>query len=300
MFEAREPEAGNTAAACGSVKSAEHFLDSLNLAAKGLACERPRELAQLHSDWNAIAALKQEGCDPRQLRDIKHFAVFRHPQLAEFYLEKAKSRNFTLDSFNSNTDGTVCEIHLSIRCALDELQISSQSIYLRRLSLDFFGEYRGWDPGVGGAAAARECSVTELEDHLGRCRGNKTRHRHPKNRSVLYTDGIRDVFELTRSRWILDLIAVELAPLHPATCGADANAIGQVQLTIYGEHERPLSKGKEVGGRIQMRFDGGRDLAFAGNLKVSDFPAGVWRFCLAKEEAVEHSRVTTVCLPQER
>jgi hypothetical protein len=122
--------------------------------------------------------------------------------------------------------------------------------------------------------------------------GSDQRYRHTFNRRFIYTEGVQAVAEAAGAYWLLDKVALELAPLY-AKAWLEGNAsIGIVKFTVPkdGTEQRPV---------VILSLADDAPPAYELALDFTTFPEGDWVFFLGTDEIGPESYVTTMYLPQE-
>jgi hypothetical protein len=122
--------------------------------------------------------------------------------------------------------------------------------------------------------------------------GSDKRYRHTFNRRFIYTEGVQAVAEAAGAYWLLDKVALELAPLYAKAWLEENASIGVVKFTVPkdGAGSRPV---------VVLSLADDAPPAYEQALDFTTFPEGEWVFFLGTDEVGPESYVTTMCLPQE-
>lgn len=149
-----------------------------------------------------------------------------------------------------------------------------------------------------------------MNDFVG---GSEGRTRHALNRKFIYTDGVKEMAERAEAYWLLDLVALQMAPIYAKAWKAGNAGIGIVTLEVFDRsaqaQPQPMTVGavladKEqaplrVAARAALSLEDDAPLAFSEDIGFTDFPVGKWTFYLGTDEVGPDEYVTTMCLPQE-
>lgn len=127
--------------------------------------------------------------------------------------------------------------------------------------------------------------------------GSDQRYRHTFNRRFIYTEGVQAVAEAAGAYWLLDKIALEVAPIY-ARAWLEGNAsIGIVKFSV------PTAESAAQQPRlypvVTLSLADDAPAAYEQALDFTTFPEGEWLFFLGTDEIGPDSYVTTMYLPQE-
>lgn len=125
--------------------------------------------------------------------------------------------------------------------------------------------------------------------------GSDQRYRHTFNRSFIYTGGVQAVAEAAGAYWLLDKVALELAPLYAKAWLEGKAGIGIVKFTVPAAE----SQDKQLRPVVTLSLADDAPAAYEQALDFTTFPEGDWAFFLGTDEIGPDSYVTTMYLPQE-
>lgn len=140
-----------------------------------------------------------------------------------------------------------------------------------------------------------DCSAQDLERVIARYSGgSEKRYVHQFNRKFIFTEGVLAVAQTAGAFWLLDLVALKLAPLYAKAWLAGETGLGAVKLEVY-------PRGRESGPAATVRLSLQDDApdAYAEDLDLTDFPEGAWTFMLGTDQVDEDSYVSTMYLLSE-
>lgn len=122
--------------------------------------------------------------------------------------------------------------------------------------------------------------------------GSDQRYGHPFNRKFIFTEGVRAVARAAECFWLIDMVALQLAPVYAAAWKREEVSIGIVKVHVPE---------KGAGGRasVSLSLQDDAPPAVHQELDYTDFPAGEWAFYLGTDYAGEDLYLTTMYLPQE-
>lgn len=158
------------------------------------------------------------------------------------------------------------------------------------------------------------CTAKDLERSMnGFIGGSDGRTRHALNRKFIYTDGVKTMAERAEAYWLLDMVALQMAPIYAKAWMAGNAGIGIVTLEVFErsmpEPAQPLTVGAVLADKedttlkaaalATLSLEDEAPLAFSEEIGFTDFPAGKWTFYLGTDEVGPDEYVTTMCLPQE-
>lgn len=118
--------------------------------------------------------------------------------------------------------------------------------------------------------------------------GSDGRYRHPVQRNVIYTEGVREVALLAQAYWLIDFIAAEAAPKYANAWRAGETSIGIFKLVVEG--------GKAT---TTLSLQDGVPPALQKELPACGFPPGEWQIWLGTDPIGPDEYVTTMYLPSE-
>lgn len=124
--------------------------------------------------------------------------------------------------------------------------------------------------------------------------GSDQRYRHQFNRKFIYTEGVHDVAKHTGAFWLLDIVALKMAPLYASAWLREEASIGIVKFEVHA----PGTK-EGVAATVTLSLQDGEPAAFSENIAYTDFPEGSWMFFMGTDEIAPDEYVTTMYLPQE-
>jgi hypothetical protein len=125
--------------------------------------------------------------------------------------------------------------------------------------------------------------------------GSENRYRHAFNPRFIYTEGVREAAKLAGAFWLLDIMALKMAPLYHAAWMKGNASVGIVTLEVYSPENRPL--GAEA--KVVLSLEDDAPNAYEELIPCTDFPEGNWNFYFGTDQVGPEDYVTTVCLPQE-
>lgn len=136
------------------------------------------------------------------------------------------------------------------------------------------------------------CTASELQRGINEFIGGSLgRTRHPLNPQFIYSEGVEEVAELAGAYWLLDWVALKLAPVYAQAWMAGECSIGIITLNVRSGEPRRASI------ELSLRDDG--PPAVVEEVRATDFPEGCWKFYLGTDEIGDDQYVTTMILPQE-
>ncbi|MFI4854690.1 MAG: DUF6876 family protein [Phycisphaerales bacterium JB065] len=100
---------------------------------------------------------------------------------------------------------------------------------------------------------------------LRRFTGSLERFRHPLNRRVIYTPGVRYLAEQAGAYWLLDIIASYLGSPEMTRAISDDPRLGSLQFWRLDVHP-------EGGATVLCRADSGEESAIRQDIAFTDFP----------------------------
>lgn len=139
------------------------------------------------------------------------------------------------------------------------------------------------------------CSAPDLNRVMAQYSGgSENRYRHPFNRRFIFSEGVHAVAQSVGAFWLVDLVALKLAPLYAKAWLAGETGLGTVKLEVY-------PRGRESGPAATVRLSLADDTpdAYAEDVATTDFPEGVWTFILGTDQIAEDSYVTNMYLLSE-
>lgn len=118
--------------------------------------------------------------------------------------------------------------------------------------------------------------------------GSDERYRHPFNRRLIYTEGIKSVAEKVGAYWLLDIIATEVAPI----C---------LKRWVSSETPSHLFEVKVEGSKATLKLSDHDDLPelWKREIEHTDFPEGKWTLKLSMDSMVDTVDVLVLLLVQE-
>jgi len=136
-------------------------------------------------------------------------------------------------------------------------------------------------------------ALTQLMDSFAG--GSPGVYLHPVNQQFTFTEGVYQAARSVNARWLVDLVAMKMAPLY-AKAWLEGNAsVGIITLEVYKPGEHP-----GVAGRITLSLLDNQPPAFVEQVSAGDFPPGTWKFYLATDAAQRSGQyITNLYLPQE-
>lgn len=138
------------------------------------------------------------------------------------------------------------------------------------------------------------CTANELKDTMRQFRGGSDkRYRHNLNPAFIYTEGTREVAVKAEAYWLLDLMALELAPVYAKAWLANETGIGMVKLEVYPEGA------SGPGAKLTLSLADDTPDAVTRPIRFTTFPEGTWMFYFGTDEDGEDNYVTTVMIPEE-
>jgi hypothetical protein len=137
--------------------------------------------------------------------------------------------------------------------------------------------------------------VAEMNQFVG---GSEDRYRHAFNRKLIYTGGVQAMAERAGAYWLIDTIAISIAPIYAKAWLADETGIGVVTLKVFTDAERAQDRSLPAA-RVSLSLKDEAPAAFTQDIALTDFPEGEWQLFLGTDQIARDSYVTTVCLPQE-
>lgn len=138
------------------------------------------------------------------------------------------------------------------------------------------------------------CSAVALKSEMSAFYGGSMpRYRHGFNHRFLYSEGVKTVATLARAYWLIDLIAMEMAPRFAVSCDSGQANTGIVRLTVPSRFDR---QARSV---ISLCLDDDAPDVYAREINVNGYPEGTWLFYLGGDELVDGSRMTSLIIPEE-
>lgn len=138
------------------------------------------------------------------------------------------------------------------------------------------------------------CSAVALKSEMSAFYGGSMqRYRHDCNRRFLYSEGVKTVATLAGAYWLVDLIALEMAPRYDRAFDSGQAGTGVVRLTVPSRFD--LSAHTVV----SLCLDEDAPDIYARELDRLDYPEGTWLFYLGRDELVDGNRVTSMIIPEE-
>jgi len=128
-----------------------------------------------------------------------------------------------------------------------------------------------------------------MNDYSG---GSDERYRHTFNRRFIYSAGVRAVAEAAECYWLIDMVALQMAPTYAAAWKRDEVSIGIIKVNVPpDESDDPAT--------VSLSLQDDAPPAIRQELDFTDFPPGEWTFYLGTDDAGDGGYVTTMYLPQE-
>lgn len=109
-------------------------------------------------------------------------------------------------------------------------------------------------------------------DTLGQFTGDLIRYRHPLNRRVIYSPGVRYIAQEGGAYWLIDAIASWIGSKDFAAAIKDDPRIGQL-------HFWTLERGDGTNAKLYAKADGPEDAFITQEIGFADFPlakANIW------------------------
>lgn len=143
--------------------------------------------------------------------------------------------------------------------------------------------------------------------------GSEGRIRHALNRKLIYTEGMQAVAETAGAYWLIDLIALKMAPMFAKAWKDGKAGIGIVTLevpgvpattpplalTIAAVVQHKVGESARTVSRITLSLEDDQPVAFEEKIDFTDFPPGTWQFYLGTDELGPDDYVTTLHIPEE-
>ena len=139
--------------------------------------------------------------------------------------------------------------------------------------------------------ASTDALVAVLSQYQG---GSEGRYRHRLNRRFIYSDGVKAMAEAAQAYWLVDLMALAVAPVYARAWKKGEVGTGIVTLAV-----QPKSGGSGQDGVLTLMLADNKPAAFTQSVRGVDYPLGEWSFYFGTDEIAADEYVTTVCLPQE-
>lgn len=140
------------------------------------------------------------------------------------------------------------------------------------------------------------CNSKDLEAVMARYSGgSEERFRHALNRRFSYSAGMRDVAETAGAWWLIDDVALLLAPVYAKAWQQGRAGIGIVKL-----HVEESSPGRRSA-TLSLSLEDDKPDEAVQRIAVTDFPPGKWHFYLGTDSVSddENDTVTTLIVPAE-
>lgn len=119
--------------------------------------------------------------------------------------------------------------------------------------------------------------------------GSENRYRHHFNRAFIFTEGMKAVADEAGAYWLIDEMALVLAPVYAKAWLAEAASIGIVDFHVT-----------EAGvGRLTLSLADDQPPAVDKTIDQTDFPPGQWQFYFGTDQAGPDQYVTTCLVPPE-
>jgi hypothetical protein len=143
------------------------------------------------------------------------------------------------------------------------------------------------------------CTANDLKRTMDEFTGGSdNRYRHQFNGRFIYTEGVKQVAGLAGAYWLLDTLALKIAPLYAKAWLADEVGIGIVKLVVFTD-EQQAADSTLPNARLTLLLHDDVPEAYSEDIVFTTFPDGEWTFYLGTDQVAENSYVTTVYLPQE-
>jgi hypothetical protein len=143
------------------------------------------------------------------------------------------------------------------------------------------------------------CTAQELNLAMAEFSGGSDeRFRHAFNRKFIYTAGVQEVAELAGAYWLIDTLALKIAPIYAKAWLANQVGIGVVKLKVFSDAEH-AAESHLPAARLSFTLTDDGPNAYAEDITFTTFPEGEWVLFLGTDEIGPNSYVTTVYLPQE-
>ena len=122
--------------------------------------------------------------------------------------------------------------------------------------------------------------------------GSDQRYRHAFNRRFIYSAGVRAVAEAAQCYWLIDMVALQMAPAYAVAWKRDEVSIGIIKVHV------PPNESKDPA-TVSLSLQDDAPPAICQELDFTDFPEGEWTFYLGTDDPGDGQYVTTMYLPQE-
>jgi hypothetical protein len=143
------------------------------------------------------------------------------------------------------------------------------------------------------------CTAQELNHAMDEFSGgSEERFRHPFSRKFLYTAGVQQVAELAGAYWLIDTLALKIAPIFAKAWSENRVGIGIVKLHVFTDAEHAADSSLPAA-RLSLSLTDNGPNAYVEDITFTDFPQGEWLLFLGTDEIGPNRYVTTVYLPQE-
>ena len=119
--------------------------------------------------------------------------------------------------------------------------------------------------------------------------GSSGRFQHPLNPAFIFTEGTKAALEVANAQWLLDLIALEMAPLYARAWMSGEASVALVRVAVSTVRAA----------RLELIVADEGPPAFVKTLAFVDLPEGEWQFFLATDEVDDEICVTTCMVPPE-
>jgi hypothetical protein len=149
------------------------------------------------------------------------------------------------------------------------------------------------------------CTASELMETMDSFSGGSDgRYRHRMNPKFIYTEGVKEATERAEAGWLVDTMALAMAPIYAKAWLAGKAGIGIVTLVVRTAEEIAAAEKDPTAlvlpvARVELSLVDDEPPAYAEDIPYTDFPEGKWNFYFGTDEIGPDQYVTTVCLPQE-
>lgn len=137
------------------------------------------------------------------------------------------------------------------------------------------------------------CNAQTLQETISRyAGGSDTRYRHTFNRRFIYSAGVQAVAELAGAYWLVDMIALQMAPVYAKAWLAGKAGLGIVKVKVP-------PKGSEEQATVSLSLQDDEPAAITEKLSFTTFPEGEWTFYLGTDDQGNEDYITNMYLPVE-
>lgn len=123
------------------------------------------------------------------------------------------------------------------------------------------------------------CSPNGLTRLISQYKGSPTIvGHHPVAHEVLLSEGLSTVLTMARANWLLNRMALHMAPAYQEALRKGAAGLGRVRLEVFPRMQGGSNKGPAAELTLVLPDE---SIGYAESRLLTDFPVGIWTFYLA-------------------